>query len=98
MVIFSFPAESSIVIWLEPLPLWVLDFTPLTTPPCGGLFSALCTLPMMIGWSGSPSRKSTITSWPILGVETDPQPLPAHICDTRIQQELFSSRLPYRSQ
>ena len=26
-----------------------------------------------MGWSGSPSRKSTITSWPMRGIETPPQ-------------------------
>ncbi len=39
-----------------------------------------------------------MTSWPMRGVDTAPQPLPAHGCDTRIQQELFSSFLPRRSQ
>ncbi|CKT75828.1 Uncharacterised protein [Mycobacterium tuberculosis] len=47
-----------------------------------------------MGWSGSPSRKSTITSWPMRGMLTAPQLLPAQGCDTRTQHELFSSFLP----
>src|SRR3982750_4032554 len=52
---------------------------------------------MMIGWSRSPYRKSTIPSWPIRGNEMEPQLLPAHELATRIQQELFWSFLPRRS-
>src|SRR5437764_13385703 len=52
----------------------------------------------MIGQSGSPPMKSTITSCPIRGMNMPPQLLPAHGCETRIQHELFSSYLPYRSQ
>src|SRR2546422_5707865 len=52
----------------------------------------------MIGRSGSPSRKSTITSWPIRGIWMEPQLLPAHDVATRTQQELSSFFLPLRSQ
>src|SRR5262245_66538935 len=98
MVIFSLPLVSSIDISLyPPPPLVLLDFKPLTTPPAGrpygGICSALYTRPVMMGWSGSPSRKSTITSWPMRGIDTAPQPLPAHGWDTRIQQLEFSSLL-----
>jgi len=48
----------------------------------------------MIGWSGSPSRNSTITSCPMRGMNNPPQFFPAQSCETRIQQELFSSDLP----
>jgi hypothetical protein len=53
---------------------------------------------MMIGWSGSPSRKSTMTSWPIRGQKEAPQRRPAAICPTRTQQELSESFFPSRSQ
>ena len=43
----------------------------------------------MMGWSGSPSRKSTITSWPMRGICTNPKLLPAQGCDTRTQHELL---------
>ena len=39
-----------------------------------------------------------MTSWPIRGWATKPQFLPAHCSATRIQQELFSSFFPWRSQ
>ena len=38
------------------------------------------------------------TSWPTRGMVIQPQFLPAQICETRTQQELFSSFLPTRSQ
>ena len=45
IVIFSFPAVSSIDISLKPFPLWVFDFNPLTTADpgwgYGGEFSPL---------------------------------------------------------
>ncbi len=52
----------------------------------------------MIGRSGSPSRKLTITSWPIRGIWIEPQFFPAQACETRIQQELFSLDWSWRSQ
>src|SRR4051794_41910544 len=52
----------------------------------------------MIGWSGSPSRKSTMTSWPTLGMWMTPQFLPAQSVPTRIQHELRAFLLPSRSQ
>ena len=52
----------------------------------------------MIGRSGSPSMKSTITSWPMRGIWMKPQPAPAQVWETRTKQELFSSLLPRRSQ
>src|SRR5262245_28743185 len=55
-------------------------------------------MPMTTGLSGSPSLKATITSWPMRGQNDTPQRLPAIGCETRTQQELFSSFLPSRSQ
>ncbi len=52
----------------------------------------------MIGRSGSPSRKLTITSWPIRGIWIEPQFFPAQAWETRIQQELFSLDWSWRSQ
>src|SRR5581483_12216934 len=52
----------------------------------------------MIGWSGSPSWKATITSWPIRGQNEAPHRLPAETWATRTQQELVASDLPSRSQ
>ena len=57
----------------------------------GGMLSALYTRPVMIGLSGSPSRNSTITSWPMCGKNMPPQFLPAQFCETRTQHELVSS-------
>ncbi len=50
---------------------------------------AVIHAPTMIGRSGSPSRKSTITSWPMRGMWIPPHRLPAQFWVTRIQQELF---------
>src|SRR5262245_14343194 len=52
----------------------------------------------MIGRSGSPSSKATITSWPTRGIQTPPHCLPDHAVPTRTQQELPASFLPSRSQ
>src|SRR5580658_7598817 len=41
----------------------------------------------MMGRSGSPSRKLTITSCPTRGMAIEPQPWPAHSWETRTQQE-----------
>src|SRR5690606_19089547 len=44
----------------------------------GGRLLPVYRRPTTTGRSGSPSRKSTNTSWPILGMNIAPQPLPAH--------------------
>jgi len=97
MLSSSPPAVSCMVISFQPAPLTVLDFRPLTSRPNGGMFSSLKTRPVMIGRSGSPSRKSTTTSWPTRGGDTPPMSAPAHGLARRIQQELFSAPLSRRS-
>src|ERR1035441_2066058 len=64
----------------------------------GGIRSALYTLPTTIGRLTSPSRKSTITSWPIRGMWTAPHCWPAQNVATRTQQELLTLSVPTRSQ
>src|SRR5450756_139546 len=103
VAINSLPLVSSMEYSLyPPPPLVLLDLIPLMF--CepgrahGGICSALYTRPVMMGRSGSPSRKSTMTSWPMRGFQTPPHCLPAHGCDARIQHELFSLFLPSRSQ
>ncbi len=56
----------------------------------GERLSSWYVRPMTSGWSGSPFRKSTITSWPTRGIARLPNPGPAHACDTRTQHELSS--------
>src|ERR1035441_4931242 len=78
------------------------DLTPLIVLSSGsvqgGIRAALYTLPTTIGWLTSPSRKSTITSWPIRGMWTAPHCWPAQNVATRTQQELLTSSWPARSQ
>src|ERR1039458_2232785 len=52
----------------------------------------------MMGWSTSPSTKSTTTSWPMRGRWTPPNWVPAPSIATRTQQELLASDWPSRSQ
>ncbi len=47
-----------------------------------------------VGVAGSPSRKSTMTSWPMRGMAWKPKFLPAQGWLTRTQQEDLSSFLP----
>src|SRR5579883_607377 len=53
---------------------------------------------MQRGRSGSPSSKSTITSWPTRGRVNAPQCRPAETCATRTQHELSAFFCPCRSQ
>src|SRR5688500_3432099 len=63
-----------------------------------GIVLGLGTHPTMIGRSGSPSRKSTMSSMPFRGRNEVPHSFPVHIVATRTQQELLESYLPSRSQ
>ena len=87
---WHFNPETGTPFWLEKAKSF--DFNPLTTPlppAYGGALSPLYTRPVMMGRSGSPSKNSTMTSWPMRGVIIDPQPLPAFDCETRMKHEEF---------
>ena len=71
-------------------------FVPGRSP--GERLSSWYVRPMTTGWSGSPFRKSTITSWPTRGIARLPKPGPAHACDTLTQHELASVAGLYLSQ
>src|SRR5262249_27735074 len=101
--ICSLPAESSSRMAFAPPPPGELlenrpDWVLAPGRPHGGIWSALYTLPTTIGWSASPSRKLTITSWPIRGMLIPPNPLPAESGPTPIQHDLSASNFPCRSQ
>src|SRR5262245_21144092 len=101
--ICSSPALSSKRSSLKPLPpllelLFSVDLVFSSGSVYGGMASPLYSTPVTTGRSGSPSRKSTITSWPTRGRNIVPQFFPAHCCATRTQHELFSSPSAYRSQ
>jgi len=64
----------------------------------GGVCLALYRLPVINGLSMFSSMKVTITSWPMRGRVSMPQPWPAQVWATRTQQESPPSRLPSRSQ
>ena len=69
------------------MPLWVW----LPGSSHGGMFSWLYTRPMMMGRSGSPFSKSTMSSCPMRGMAMPPKLVPAQGLATRTQQLEFSS-------